>query len=254
MSFTPVAAAGTVARTEDTAHFAYKTLRGDILTGDLAPGALLSQVQLAKDLGISRTPLREALRQLITEHLVTGDFNRQMRVSELQLGDVDQIYAMRLALEPIGVRATVPLLDEDAQVALIGHVEHMSEAIDDTDLSRFRIEHRAFHLGLTAGSGPRICNLLADLWDQSERYRLAYLHHDYADRHSASAERLRLSQDEHRTMLTAAVASDATRCSAALVGHLQRTVESLFTESKLPPRPRLAGLAALGTEIPVLRR
>lgn len=233
-----------IARTEDATQFAYETLRNKILTGDLEPGASLSQVQLARDLGISRTPLREALRQLITEHLVTGDFNRRMRVSQLRLDDVDQIYAMRIALEPIGIRATVPFLDADAQAVLIGHVERMTEAIDNGDLIRFRIEHRAFHLGLTTGSGPRICNLLEDLWDQSERYRLAYLHHDYADRQSASAERLRVSQDEHRIMLQAAVAGDAPVCADALVGHLKRTVGALFTESTLLPHPRMAGLAA----------
>lgn len=230
-------------RDEDSMQFAYRALRADILTGHLEPGTVLSQVRLARELGISRTPLREALRRLAHEQLVTGDFNHRMRVSELDLDDFDQIYAMRIALEPIGVAATVPELDTEARATLAGHVEQMSEAIAQLDLERFRTGHRAFHLGLTGGSGERIHRTLTDLWDHSERYRLAYLHHDYAAPDSASTERLQASQDEHRKILAAAAAGDVDACSGALVAHLKRTVYVVFTEAVQPPRPRLVNWA-----------
>jgi DNA-binding GntR family transcriptional regulator len=235
-------------RADDSVRFAYQRLREQILMGDLAPGAVLSQVQLAQTLGISRTPLREALRRLAAEYLVTGDFNRRMRVSELNLDDLDQIYAMRIALEPVGIRATMPGLDAAGREKLTQHVDGMGKAIDVLDLERFRHKHRAFHLGLTAGSGTRMNAVLEELWDHSERYRLAYLQHDYADRDSASAERLHSSQHEHRSILNAALASDASGCADQLVGHLRRTVDVVFRESAWVPRPRLA-TAALGTRV-----
>ena len=227
----------------DSALLAYTTLREQILTGDLAPGRQLSQVRLARDLGISRTPLREALRRLVEERLIVGDFNRRMRVSELQLDDFDQIYAMRIALEPVGIAATVPTLTPQQQSALAGHVDDMDAAIDSVDLHRFRAEHRAFHLALTAAAGARMSKALTDLWDHSERYRLTYLHHDYDDPDSASLDRLRASQVEHRDILAAALGADPARCAAALVAHLRRTVDVVFAEAARPLQPRVAAAA-----------
>ena len=226
-------------RTADSALLAYTTLREQILTGDLPPGGMLSQAQLARDLGISRTPLREALQRLVEERLIVGDYNRRMRVSELQLDDFDQIYTMRIALEPIGIAATVPELSRQQQSTLAGHVCGMDEAIDSLDLQRFRAEHRAFHLAITAAAGPRLCKVFAELWDHSERYRLTYLHHDYAEPDSASLDRLRASQVDHRDILDAALVADPAGCAAALIAHLRRTVDVVFAEAARPLQPRL---------------
>lgn len=225
---------------EDTVSLAYERLRADILTGHLRPGAVMSQVQLATSLRTSRGPVREALRRLIAEGLVVGDFNRQMRVSALDLDDFDQIYAMRIALEPVAVSATVPTLSEDARARLREDVEAMDEAIQAHDAEAFRDRHRAFHLGLTAGAGERVRGVLADLWDHSERYRLSYLHSDDARAASATALRLAVSQVEHQEILAAVLAGDPTRCSDALVGHLRRTLEVVFAEAREVPRIRLA--------------
>ena len=230
-------------RAENSMQTVYATLRDRILTGALEPGSVLSQVQLAQQFGISRTPLREALRRLIAEQLVSGDFNRRMRVSELNLGDLDQIYAMRIALEPVGVAATLASITIPQQAALTRSVDRMEEAIDRLDLEMFRREHRSFHLGLTAGAGARLHAALGDLWDHSERYRLAYLQHDYSEPDSASADRLRSSQAEHRSILAAALTGDAAACSVALVAHLRRTVDVVFRESNPIPRPRVVAFA-----------
>lgn len=228
---------------ENSMQIVYATLRDRILTGALEPGSVLSQVQLARQFGTSRTPLREALRRLIAEHLVSGDFNRRMRVSELNLADLDQIYAMRIALEPVGVAATLAHITTAQQAALSRSVDRMEEAIGRLDLEMFRREHRTFHLGLTAGAGTRLHATLGDLWDHSERYRLAYLQHDYGEPDSASADRLRTSQAEHRRILAAALTGDAAACSQALVTHLRRTADVVFRESTPVPRPRVVAYA-----------
>lgn len=227
---------------EDAVEFAYRVIRSDILAGHLPPGGVLSQVRIAAELGISRTPLREALRLLAAENLINGDFNRRMRVSEVTLEDFDQIYAMRIALEPVALAATLPKLDSAARAALTAHTDDMDGAIARLDLESFRIAHRAFHLSLVDGTGPRMRRALEDLWDHSERYRLLYLRHDYAAPNSASAERLHTSQAEHRIILAAALDGDVAACSDALVAHLHRTLIVVFAEQAKRPRISLDAL------------
>ena len=225
----------------DSAEFAFASIRSAILTGNIAPGSVLSQANLARQLGISRTPLREALSRLMSEGLIIGgDYNRRMTVSALDLSDFDQIYAARIALEPVAVAATVGQLDDNQKADLGAQVADMDIAIASRDMETFRKHHRSFHMGLTSLAGNRIDRILADLWDHSERYRLAYLHYDYAQRGSALIDRLEVSQTEHRRMLAAAVEGDADTCAAILVEHLTRTLEAVFIEAADVPRPRIA--------------
>ena len=225
-------------RPDDAVTFAYRRLRRAILEGALLPGAVLSQVRLAADFGISRTPLREALGRLESEGLITSDFNRRVRVSELDLDDFDQIYAIRMSLEPVGIRATVDHLTDAEGAALRAHVENMDAAIDRSDMDAFRAHHRAFHLGLTARAGNRISGLLEDMWDHSERYRLAYLHYDVARHGPTLTDRLRTSLIEHREILNAALVGDADECAQREVSHLARTLEGVFRDAARIPLPR----------------
>jgi DNA-binding GntR family transcriptional regulator len=227
-------------RDGDSAEFAFSSIRSAILTGQIAPGSVLSQANLARNLGISRTPLREALSRLTSEGLILGgDYNRRMKVSELDLGDFDQIYA----LEPVAIMASVAQLDRVQLDDLSVHVEDMDAAIEARDMETFRTHHRSFHMGLTSLAGARIDRILIDLWDHSERYRLAYLHYDYAERGNALIDRLEVSQDEHRQMRDAAVAGDGETCASILVSHLTRTLEAVFLEAADIPRPRIAHAA-----------
>ena len=225
----------------DNAEYAFGRIRSEILTGQLAPGTVLSQANLARALGISRTPLREALNRLVSEGLVIGgEYNQRMRVSELDLDDFDQIYAARIALEPIAIVTTVALLDDGAKHELDIHLSAMDAAIESLDLEAFRNHHRLFHMGLTSLAGDRIDRLLTDLWDNSERYRLAYLHYDYSTRGDALVERLEVSQHEHRVMRDAAIAGDGKSCATVLVAHLTRTLDAVFADAADIPRPRVA--------------
>lgn len=229
--------------TLDAVELAYRTLRSNVLDGTLPPGRVLSQVTLARELGISRTPLREALRQLASEGLVVGDFNQRLRVTALDLEDFDGIYASRIALEPVAIRATVPLLGDDHKLLLGAQVDGMDQAMATPDLTSFRSHHRSFHLGLTALAGVRMRRMLAELWDHSERYRLSYLHVEHARPNDASVERLSVSQVEHRALLDAAVTGDADLCADLLIEHLRRTVEMVFEEQAERPSPRVARIA-----------
>src|SRR5690242_19751293 len=89
----------------------YERLRGAILRGDFSADQEISQPQLARELGISRTPLREVLRMLQREGLVVAQANRRLQVAGTSLPDLEQIYATRLPLEALAARFSVPRLD-----------------------------------------------------------------------------------------------------------------------------------------------
>src|SRR3982074_810257 len=85
-------------------------LREAILRGDLRAGAVLSQLRLAKDFGVSRGPVREALRLLQRRGLGGAELNRRVRIADFSVDDLEQLYAMRVVNEALAVRATVPRL------------------------------------------------------------------------------------------------------------------------------------------------
>lgn len=214
------------------AEFVYHELRRRILDGTIPPGSAISQVKIAAELGVNRSPLREAISRLASEGLVTDDYNRRTRVAALDLDDLDQLYATRMRIEPLAIEATVSELDPAALVELRAHFDGMEEDLRRGEMASFRDHHRAFHLGLMARPPGRISALIAELWDHSDRYRVAYRRYtSEADEH-----RLREAQEEHRGMLSAAEDGDPARCAALHLAHLARTVEGILHENDRTPR------------------
>lgn len=89
-----------------------ETLRERIVSGQIPPGARLSQQQLAEEFEVSRTPLREAMQRLATEGLLVGEPNRGMAVAPVELSDVEDAYALRLLVEPATVAAIADSVTE----------------------------------------------------------------------------------------------------------------------------------------------
>lgn len=197
---------------------AYDELRRKILEGELTPGATFSQVQLATELGVSRTPLREAVRLLQMEGLLRAEPRRRVRVSPLSSEDFEDLYAIRIALESLAVRLTVPRLS-DAELADIklAYLE-WSAAVSQGDIPAWRESHRRFHFGLYARAGTRLVEQLQDLWDHAERYRLLQWTHA-----GDQTQIARLAHRDHGAMLEAAQDRDATLCATLMAEHLART-------------------------------
>lgn len=173
----------------------------------------MSQVTLADELGVSRTPLREALRMLQNEGLVHSELNRRVRVSELSISDLEQLYAIRLPLEAAALRLSLPGMTPEHLAHLEGHMAEMAHFADEQDYTRWYIPHRAFHKALTAGAGQRVRDLLAELFDHAERYRRFHVGRSFSDR----------TQAEHRAILDAVKAGQAKPAAARLTEHLARS-------------------------------
>jgi DNA-binding GntR family transcriptional regulator len=191
----------------------YERVRSAILDGELAPGAVMSQVALAEDLGISRTPLREALRMLQSEGLVEGEPNRRVRVAPMTARDLEELYVMRITLEAEAIRLSVPHMTSEDLARLEGQMAEMAHYAAAKDYRRWNIPHEQFHRGLTAHAGERVNFVLRQMFDHAERYRR--LHIGQGPSAWATAQ--------HRDILDACEAGDRDLSAGLLASHLART-------------------------------
>src|SRR3954463_12743260 len=104
----------------DNVEQVYRRVREAILEGEIAPGSVMSQVALADELGVSRTPLREALRMLQSEGLVDAQTTRRVTVKPISATDVEELVVMRVALETEAMRLSVDRLEPEDLAAPAG--------------------------------------------------------------------------------------------------------------------------------------
>jgi len=220
----------------------YERVRAAILDGDLASGAVMSQVALAEELGVSRTPLREALRMLQSEGLVEGEPNRRVRVALMTAEDLEELCVMRVTLEAEALRLSVPEMTSEDIARLEGHMAEMAHYAAEKDYRRWNIPHHTFHRTLTQHAGERVNFVLGQMFDHAERYRRLHI----GQGPSAWAT------PQHRDILDACKAHDRDRAAALLAGHLARTgleVSELLDPGYDPHRLRTAVTDA-GGEVP----
>ena len=172
----------------------------------------MSQVVLAEELGVSRTPLREALRMLQGEGLVEARPNRRVRVAPISAGDLEELYAVRVALETQAVKLAVPRMTPEDIARLEGSIAEMAHYAQQRDMRRWLVPHAEYHRRLTERAGDRFEGLLSQLYDHGERYRR--LHIGYGPSAWATAD--------HRDILDAVKAGDGQLSAALLAGHLSR--------------------------------
>lgn len=202
-----------------TAHqYVRNVLRRAILTGNLPPGTHLIQGQLATELELSTTPVREALRDLAGEGLVEFDPHRGAIVHELDLQELLEIYDIRKVLEPLAFRRAVPVLSEE-ELKVIEIIERKmsqtSDAVEWTELN-----WRFHHLLELSSSSTRLRTFLQNVQDASSLY--------VAHSVTSSPERMNRGNEEHRNLLEAVRQRDAELACSLLVQHLDQTLQEIL--------------------------
>ena len=224
-------------------------LRRAILSGRLQPGVVLSQVQVAQALHVSRTPVREAMRMLQEGGLLTGEPNFRSRVIGFDPEDIASLYMKRILLESFGVGLTT-LRMETATLDALGEVIAALEGeAAHADFMLWQDLHRRLHRLFVACAGQPYAVDLADLELKSERYQSAY-----KGRHLAGW--WRRGETEHRAIYEAMAERDAGRATQLSARHLARTALELL--AALAPdydttgvRESLRFAAAAGAPAPV---
>jgi DNA-binding GntR family transcriptional regulator len=191
-------------------------LRAAIVSGDLPPGKQVRQEALAERFGVSRVPLREALKILEGEGSVTYVPRRGYFVADLSLADLLEVYRIRELLEAEAVRVGLPLLVEDDIERFAVAVADCESAGRAADLVAMTDANRRLHFLLYAAAGmPRLERQIRILWDATDVYRSVY-YRDGANRATVEAE--------HRAILAAVRAGDSERVVALLDEHRDHAV------------------------------
>jgi DNA-binding GntR family transcriptional regulator len=185
-------------------------LRDEILSGRLVAGARLSQEALAEQFRVSRVPIRDALRHLQAEGLVISQPRVGTSVADLSTADLEELYDMRLALEPVVARLATPRLRADDLATMRRYLDAMSSSGELS--AEWFSAHAEFHRALNTRSGrERMCSLVDSLRAQTERYVRVY---------RFALERADELGAEHELIYRAAQGGDADAVAAAVHEHL----------------------------------
>ncbi len=210
---------------------------------------MLSQVPLSRALGVSRTPLREALRMLQEEGLVAAEPNQRTRVTGFDSGDLEFIYSTRILLESFAVALTVPTLADDGIRTAEKALHRMRAATVREDFAEWQRAHRDFHRTLVQGAGEQLVQLIEVQAERAERYLRFYQLRDTRMWWSRDTEA------EHRELLETITQDDiAGRDSVAVIArHLARTALWVIAEADPARDPlpiRLALQTAMSAPVP----
>jgi DNA-binding GntR family transcriptional regulator len=156
---------------ETKSDYAYRQVRDRILSGELQPGAVIQQRDLASLIGISTTPLREALKRLKSEGLVELDAHRDARISPLRAEEARDLLELRKSLDPLAAGlAAQRRTNADIQAIRAAHVQ-VAPLPTGPEIGQL-VAHRNFHAAIyRASHNDLLIGALEGLWDKADRYR-----------------------------------------------------------------------------------
>jgi len=194
-------------------------VRRFIATGQLAPGQKIVQDALAVKLGVSRVPLREALKILEGEGQVSYVAHRGYFVTELSLSDLLEVYRIREMLETEAVVIGIPKMTAEDLDRLEEAERDVQDASNIADVIAMTAANRRLHFAiLEACALPRLVWLIRLLWDATEVYRSVYYN---------EAGNRRLVEAEHRALVVAARAGDVPAALMVLTQHREHAITAL---------------------------
>jgi DNA-binding GntR family transcriptional regulator len=198
--------------------YAYNRLREGILNGEFEPGVVLHQSLLAKTIGISTTPLREALRRLKSEGLVELDAHRDARVSTLTAEEARDLLEVRLSLDPLAASLAAQRRTKDDIRKLRETLERVQPLHSNPSVYDL-VSHRAFHQAVyEASHNELLVSTLDGLWDKADRYRRLGLEVVRSQEERDQKDR------EHTALLEAVVAGDSEAAHAVMLQHINTSL------------------------------
>ena len=208
-------------------------LRDLIMSGRLPPGTVLSQVELSRVLGVSRTPVREALRRLQEGDLVSAEPNFRCRVLGFNPDEVEALYMKRILVESFGVAITALRMTQEQLAELESVIRALEGEESHNSFDIWLSLHRRYHHLITQNAGGPFAADIDVLERRSERYQSAY-------KGAHLPGWWMRGEVEHREIFDAISARDAGRAAELSAKHLARTALELL--AALAPEHDSSGL------------
>ncbi len=215
-------------RRESIREQVHERLKAMVLSGEIGPGERLTEEHLAQRLGVSRTPIREALHKLASEGLIQALPTRGFKVSEESREEMEEVFELRAVLEGYAMGLVVRKIDQETLHQLEDYIQRAEEAYDRKDTNQVFHWNTRFHDTLNAlvSHRPRLHQLIADLRKYVLRYRkntLSYL---------SGARR---SIEGHKKIMMALRLGDPEICERIMREHVGEAMEDAFQGIQKPP-------------------
>ena len=217
-------AAGEAKNYEPMASVVARSIRESILNGCLKPGERIRQEDIARRLGTSRIPVREALRQLEAEGLVSLVPHSGARVALMDSEGFSELYRLREVVEPMAIAESASRLSDEQLARLAELVDVVEQSADDP--AHWLEADRRFHLeSYAAAPLPKVLSMIEGFWNQTQQYRRAYLY--------TVQPQIEIVTAEHRLILEALERRDPEDAADLQRLHIRRTRMTLTPHSEL---------------------
>ena len=203
----------------------FNTLRQAILTGELKPGERLMEIHLADRLGVSRTPVREAIRRLELEGLVTMIPRRGAEVAQITEKSMGDVLEVRRALDALCAELACDRITEEGLAALRQACDHFEQVISTKDAKKIAQADVALHDIIVQATGnQRLIQLVNNLSEQMYRYRFEYIKDN--SQHETLVK-------EHRIIYQSIVKKDRETAAAAARTHIDNQKKAIIRQIRL---------------------
>jgi DNA-binding GntR family transcriptional regulator len=190
-------------------------LKKEILDAKLKPGQRLSQTEISNRYGVSRAPVRDALRKLESEGLVIIERGRAIVLS-LDLDGFEERYRIRMVLEDMAARMTAPKINDEGLRALTDIVKNMEQASQEGDLEKWLFLDYKFHNdSYTFAESPTLLKIISELWNSTHYTRRIYC---------SLPSRIAKAEKTHRAMLEALAAKDGILYGRLIKQHISESL------------------------------
>ncbi len=199
-----------------------ETLREAIVSGTLKPGERLMEIQLAEELGVSRTPVREAIRKLELEGFVVMIPRRGTYVADLSIKDINEVFEIRTALDVLAAGLAVERITEDELEQLERLLVEIGELIEEDDADKIVESDSQFHdILYRASRNDRLVGIINNLREQFTRFRSISIQYP---------GRMQKSVEEHRRLVEAIASRDTDLAQQLAREHMENSEQTLLQD------------------------
>ncbi|KGK89460.1 GntR family transcriptional regulator [Desulfosporosinus sp. HMP52] len=207
----------------------FESMRDAILSGVLEPGERLMEIQLAEEMGVSRTPVREAIRKLELENFVVMIPRKGAYVAGVSSKDVADVFEIRSALEGLAAGLAAERITEDELEQMERVLFYRANAEGEMDLDQIVKSDTDFHaLVYSASRNERLIQILANLREQIQRFRATSL---------AVPGRNKLALEEHRMIVEALRKHDSEEAQSLAMAHIVTAENVMFDVLSIKTEP-----------------